>query len=317
MEPERLIEIVNEKYGKELLTAGDDTRLLVDRISTTIPILDMAMGGGFPRGRITELIGAYSSGKSLLALFGIVACQKSKELACFIDVEKAFDPVWAGLLGVDLSQLVISRPNTGEEAFDLMEKLVRPQAGVSLVVLDSIAHLIPTAEAEEEMGQQFMGLQARLVNKGLRKVVSSNDNTAVILINQTRESIGKSFGNPETLPGGKGHAFASSIILRVLRGSWIMDKEKRVGHLLKFRTEKNKVAPPWQECEVPFYYEGFIDREDGLLSLGLELGLVKRSGAWYTYKDTRAQGRDKLLAELREQPKLLEGLRKEIEYGDD
>lgn len=315
MEPEKLIDILNDKLKEGIAMAGDDKRLLIDRISSGIPILDRVLGGGFPRGRIIELIGDYSSGKSLLSLSTIASVQKSGEVACYIDVEKAFDPIWAQSLGVDLHELIVSRPNTGEDAFDVAEKLVRPLAGVSLVVLDSLAACIPTAEADEEMAQQFVGQQARLINKGLRKVVASNDNSCLMLINQLRETIGKTFGNPEVLPGGKGQNFAASILLRVRRGQWIMQGEKRIGHNLKFKTEKNKVAAPWQECEVPFYYEGLIDREDGLISLGLELDLIQKSGAWYVYKDIRTQGREKLATKLRDNPKAIAKLRKEIEYG--
>ena len=185
MEPSDLVELVNEKYGRELGFTGDDSRLVVGKILTGIPVLDMMLGGGIPRGRIMEIIGAQSSGKSLVAMLAIGSAQSSGEVCVYIDAEKAFDPIWAEVIGMDLSDLAVFRPNTGEEAFDLLEKMVDPKAGVGLAVLDSIAQLIPTAEAEEGMAQQQMGLQARLVNKGLRKIVATNDNTAVILINQT------------------------------------------------------------------------------------------------------------------------------------
>ncbi len=315
MEPDKLIEKLNEHLRDGIAMTGDDTRLYVDRISSSIPILDMMLGGGFPRGRITELVGDYSSGKSLLALLTVGCAQKAKEIGGYIDVEKAFDPIWAESLGVNLSELIVSRPNSGEEAFDVAEKLVKPAAGVSVVVLDSLAACIPTAEAEEEMKQQSMGQQAKLINKGLRKLTAANDNTVMILINQLRETIGKTFGNPEVKPGGKGQEFAASIILRVRRGQWLTEGDKRIGHNLKFKTEKNRTAAPWQECEVPFYYKGLIDREDGLIGLGVELGLVERSGAWYRYKDISAQGKEKMAVELRKNPKVSTKLRKEIEYG--
>ena len=315
MESSDLVDLVNEKFGRELGFTGDDSRLIVGKILTGIPVLDMMLGGGIPRGRIVEIIGAWSSGKSLISLMGIVGAQKAGELGVWIDVEKAFDPLWAEVLGVNLSNLVVLRPNTGEEAFDSLEKMVDPRAGVSIVVLDSIAQCIPTVEAEEEMGKQQMGLQARMINKGLRKIVAANDNTAVLLINQTREKIGVMFGSPETLPGGKGQDFASSILLRTSRGGWLNEKEKRIGHMIKLRTDKNKLAPPWQTCEVPFYYKGLIDREDGVLSLGVELGYVIRSGPWYKYSGLKAAGRDKMLDTLRNNPDELQKLKEEIEYG--
>jgi recombination protein RecA len=315
MESERLIEKLNKYLRDGIAMSGVDTRLLIDSISSSIPILDMVLGGGFPRGMITELIGDYSSGKSLLALLAVSSAQKAGELACYIDAEKAFNPLWAQSLGVDLGQLIVARPNSGEEAFDVAEKMVKAEAGVSVVVLDSLAACIPTAEAEEEMGQQSMGQQAKLINKGLRKIVAANSSACMFLLNQLRETIGKTFGNPEVLPGGKGQGFAASIILRVRRGEWLIKGDRRIGHNLKLKTEKNRVAPPWQECEVPFYYKGLIDREDGLISLGLELGIMERSGAWYQYKDIRAQGREKMAIELRKNPKVVAKLRKEIEHG--
>lgn len=317
MDPSDLVEFVNEKYGRELGFTGDDSRLIVGRILTGIPVLDIMLGGGIPRGRIVEIIGAQSSGKSLVAMLAIANAQKSGEVCCYIDVEKAFDPIWAEVIGMELSDLVVFRPNTGEEVFDLLEKMVHPRAGVGLVVLDSIAQLIPTSEAVEEMAQQQMGLQARLVNKGLRKIVAANDNTAIIMINQTREKIGVTFGSPETLPGGKGQDFATSILLRTSRGGWLTEKDKRIGHMIKLRTEKNKLAPPWQQCEVPFYYKGLVDREDGLLNLGVELGIVIRSGPWYKYGDVKASGKEKMLETLRNKPELLEELKKAIEYGEE
>ena len=315
MEPSDLVEFVNEKFGREVGYTGNDSRLLVGKILTGIPVLDMMLGGGIPRGRIVEIIGAWSSGKSLISLMGVGGAQKAGELGVWIDVEKAFDPLWAEVLGISLSDLVVFRPNTGEEAFDLLEKMVDPRAGVSIVVLDSLAQCIPTAEAKEEMNQQQMGLQARMINKGLRKIVAANDNTAVILINQTREKIGVMFGSPETLPGGKGQDFASSILLRTSRGGWLTEKERRIGHMIKLRTDKNKLAPPWQTCEVPFYYKGLIDREDGVLSLGVELGFVVRSGPWYKYEGISVAGKEKMLDALRKNTDILEKLKKEIEFG--
>jgi recombination protein RecA len=273
------------------------------------------LGGGIPRGRIVEVIGAQSSGKSLIAMIAIAHAQKSGEGCVYIDVEKAFDPIWAEVIGMNLTDLAVFRPNTGEDAFDILEKAVDPRAGIGMVVLDSIAQLIPTAEAEEDMGHQQMGLQARMVNKGLRKIVATNDNTAVIMINQTREKIGVTFGSPETLPGGKGQDFATSILLRTSRAGWLVEKEKRIGHTIRLKTEKNKLAPPWQQCEVPFYYKGLVDREDGLLTLGVELGIVNRSGPWYVYGELKAMGKEKMLDALREDTEALEKLKKTIEYG--
>ena len=315
MEPSDLVNLVNEKYGRELGFTGDDSRLVVGKILTGIPVFDIMLGGGIPRGRIVEIIGAYSSGKSLIAMLVVGNAQKSGEVCCYIDIEKAFDPLWAEVIGMDLCNLVVFRPNTGEEAFDLLEKMVHPKAGVGLAVLDSIAQLIPTTEASEEMAHQQMGLQARLVNKGLRKIISANDNTAVILINQTREKIGVMFGSPETLPGGKGQDFATSILLRTSRGGWLTEKDRRIGHMIKLKTEKNKLAPPWQECEVPFYYKGLIDREDGILSLGVELGYVTRSGPWYKYEGLSMAGKEKMLDALRKNTDILQKLKEEIEYG--
>jgi recombination protein RecA len=316
-----IVDILNKAFkGKSPITLGNDPNLKVGKLSSGISVLDRILGGGWPRGRVVMLIGAYSSGKTLVCLHTIANAQKEGNICAIIDVEKAYCPEWSTKLGIDTDSLIVTQPNTAEEAFDHMVEMLRLDSPVDVIVMDSIAALTPTPEAEEGMSQQYMGLLARTVNKGLRKVVSENNKSLLMFINQTRESIGIIMGNPETWPGGKGQGFTSSMILRVRRGTFIEegkgDNKKRIGHNLKFKTEKNKMAPPYQEAEIPFYYKGLMDYNAGLISLALELGIVERAGPYYKYKDNSWLGRDAVNKALEDDLNLVEELKNAVESGD-
>jgi len=267
-------QLSKDKSAGGMLFWGSDERLVVEWLPTGVASFDAAMGGGFAYGRITELIGAYSSGKTLLAYMAVIQAQARGLTACFVDVEKSYDPDWAKKLGVNTNDLLVARPRSGEQAWDIVEQMC--VSGVGIVVMDSLAQLVPTAEAEGGMDDLQVGAQARLVNKGLRKVTLVNEKTIVILINQLRSAVGVMYGNPEVLPGGKGQGFVASQLVRVRRGAWIEEKvagvkdKRRVGYQLMVRVEKSKLGEPWREASVPFFFTGLIDEVAGLAPLALE-----------------------------------------------
>jgi recombination protein RecA len=294
---------------------GDRAALRVETIPTGSIALDIALGvGGIPRGRVTEIYGHESGGKTTLALHIVAEAQRLGGTAAYIDAEHALDPLYAARLGVNVNDLLISQPDTGEQAMDICEMLVRSGA-VDIVVIDSVAALVSRAEIEGEMGDSHPGIQARLMSQALRKLTSaiSRSHTAVIFINQLREKIGIMFGNPETTPGGRALKFYSSVRLDVRRVDSIKQGSDVVGNRVRVKVVKNKVAPPFKQVEFDHMYAEGISKEGGLLDVGLEMGLVEKSGAWFTYGPARlGQGRENAKEFLRQNADVREDLERQI-----
>src|SRR5436189_5002585 len=309
---------IEKQFGKgAIMRLGQTTKLNVDAIPTGSIALDIALGvGGVPRGRITEIYGTESSGKTTIALQIIGECQKTGGTCAFVDAEHALDPEYCGNLGVNIADLLISQPGTGEEALEIMDYLVRSSA-VDVVVLDSVAALVPKAEIEGEMGDSHMGIQARLMSQALRILnpTIARTKTCMIFINQIRQKIGVMFGNPETTSGGLALKFYSSVRLDIRRITDVKDGEEKIGSRVKVRVVKNKVAPPFRQAEFDLMYDRGISREGDLLDLAIEDKLVDKSGSWINYGDVRlGQGRENAKQYLRENPALVEELtRKTLE----
>src|SRR6266536_286200 len=287
---------IERQFGRgSVMRLGEETRVPVEVIPTGSIALDVALGiGGLPRGRIVEIYGPESSGKTSLALHAVANAQKAGGIAAFIDAEHALDPDYAKKLGVDTDALLVSQPDTGEQALEIADMLIRSSA-VDVIVIDSVAALVPRAEIEGEMGDSHVGLQARLMSQALRKLTGgiSNSNTAVIFTNQLREKIGVMFGNPETTAGGKALKFYASVRLDIRRIDSIKQGTDVMGSRTRVKVVKNKVAPPFRVAEFDIMYSEGISREGGLIDLGLEMGLVKKSGAWFNIGDIRlGQGRE-------------------------
>lgn len=294
---------IERQFGKgAIMRLGDRTKIKVDVISTGSISLDYAVGiGGIPRGRVVEIFGPESSGKTTLALHIIAEAQK-KGVAAFIDAEHALDPIYAKKLGVDTVNLLVSQPDTGEQALEIVETLVRSGA-IDVIVVDSVAALVPRAEIEGEMGDSFMGLHARLMSQALRKLTGtvSKSNTSIIFINQIREKIGVMFGNPETTTGGRALKFYTSIRLDIRRIASIKQGEQVVGNQTRVKVVKNKMAPPFKMCEFDIMYNEGISKYGDLLDLAVKLDMVSKSGTWYSYMDERlGQGRETAKVYLKE-----------------
>ena len=297
---------IERQFGKgAIMRLGDRVKVKADVIPTGSISLDYALGvGGIPRGRIVEIYGPESSGKTTLALHIIAEAQKMNGLAAFVDAEHALDPTYARKLGVDTVNLLVSQPDTGEQALEIVETLVRSGA-LDVVVVDSVAALVPRAELEGEMGDSHMGLQARLMSQALRKLTAtvSKSNTSVIFINQLREKIGIMFGNPETTTGGRALKFYTSIRADIRRIASIKDGEEVVGNRTKVKIVKNKMAPPFRTCEFDIMYDQGISREGDLLDLAANLGIVQKSGTWFSFGEERlGQGRENVKRYLKETP---------------
>ena len=313
---EQTVKEIQEKYGEgAIMKLGDARKVDVDVIPTGSLALDMALGvGGVPRGRVIEIFGPESSGKTTLALHIMAEAQKRGGLAAFVDAEHALDPDYAKRLGVKVNELLISQPDTGEQALEIVDSLVR-SGSVDAIVIDSVAALTPQAEIEGEMGQQHIGLQARLMSHALRKLtaVVSKSKTSIIFINQIRMQIGIMFGNPETTPGGRALKFYSSVRIDLRRAAQIKKGEEIVGNRVNAKVVKNKVAAPFRRAEFDIFYNEGISKDAELLTLGEKYGVVKKSGASYTHEGTRlGQGFDNARMFLKQNPKLAEDIGKKI-----
>ncbi|MCB9224395.1 MAG: recombinase RecA [Crocinitomicaceae bacterium] len=310
---------LEKTYGKgTVMKLGDEAIEEMDVIPSGSLTLDLALGvKGFPKGRIVEIFGPESSGKTTVAIHAIAECQKQGGIAAFIDAEHAFDRFYAEKLGVDTDNLLISQPDNGEQALEIADNLIRSGA-IDLLIVDSVAALTPKAEIEGEMGDSQMGLQARLMSKALRKLTASINKagTCCIFINQLRDKIGVMFGNPETTTGGNALKFYSSIRIDIRRASQIKEGEEVVGNRTKIKIVKNKVAPPFKKAEFDIMYGEGISKVGEILDLGVELGIIKKSGSWFSYGETKlGQGRDGVKALLKDNPELLEELEYQIVEG--
>ncbi len=307
---------IEKTYGKgSIMKMGDEKVEEVAVISSGSIGLNAALGvGGYPRGRVIEIFGPESSGKTTLAIHAIAEAQKAGGIAAFIDAEHAFDRFYAEQLGVDVENLLISQPDSGEQALEITEQLIRSSA-VDIVVIDSVAALTPRAELEGEMGDSKVGLQARLMSQALRKLTAaiSKTNTTCIFINQLREKIGVMFGNPETTTGGNALKFYSSVRLDIRRIGSLKDGDEISGSQTRVKVVKNKVAPPFRKAEFDIVYGEGISREGEIVDLGSDLGVIKKSGSWYSYNDTRlGQGRDAAKKMIKDNPEWAEELEKLI-----
>ena len=301
---------IEKQFGKgAVMKLGDNAAMQVDAISTGSIGLDLALGvGGVPRGRIIEVYGPESSGKTTLALHVLAEAQKKGGDVAFIDVEHALDPVYAEALGVDINNLLVSQPDTGEQAMEICEALVRSGA-IDAIVVDSVAAMVPRAEIEGEMGDSHVGLQARLMSQALRKLagVVNKTNAIVIFINQLREKVGVMYGNPEVTTGGRALKFYSSVRLDVRRGEQLKNGPTVIGNRTKIKVVKNKVAPPFRTAEFDLLYGEGISREGTILDMAVERDIIHKSGAWFSYKDERiAQGRENTRQYLKDHPEMRE-----------
>ncbi|UJF36317.1 recombinase RecA [Paenibacillus hexagrammi] len=297
---------IEKQFGKgSIMKLGESTHMQVETISSGSLALDIALGiGGFPRGRIIEVYGPESSGKTTVALHAIAEVQRAGGQAAFIDAEHALDPLYASKLGINIDELLLSQPDTGEQALEIAEALVRSGA-VDIIVIDSVAALVPKAEIEGEMGDSHVGLQARLMSQALRKLSGAINKSKVIaiFINQLREKVGVMFGNPETTPGGRALKFYSSVRLDVRRVETIKQGNDMVGNRTKIKVVKNKVAPPFKQAEIDIMYGEGISREGSIIDIATEMDIVNKSGAWYSFEGERlGQGRENAKQFLKENP---------------
>ncbi|RJL26535.1 recombinase RecA [Bailinhaonella thermotolerans] len=307
---------IERQFGKgSVMRLGDDTRPPINVIPTGSISLDVALGiGGLPRGRVVEVYGPESSGKTSLALHAVANAQRAGGIAAFIDAEHALDPEYAKKLGVDTDALLVSQPDTGEQALEIADMLIRSGA-IDILVIDSVAALVPKAEIEGEMGDSHVGLQARLMSQALRKIAGAlnNTGTTAIFINQLREKIGVMFGSPETTTGGKALKFYASVRLDVRRIETLKDGTEPVGNRTRVKVVKNKMAPPFKVADFDILYGQGISREGGLIDMGVEHGFVRKSGAWYTYEgDQLGQGKENARNFLRNNPDIADEIEKKI-----
>jgi recombination protein RecA len=307
---------IERSHGKgSVMRLGDQGRAPVEVIPTGAISLDIALGiGGLPRGRVVEIYGPESSGKTTVALHAVANAQAAGGIAAFIDAEHALDPEYAQRLGVDTDALLVSQPDSGEQALEIADMLIRSGA-LDIIVIDSVAALVPRAEIEGEMGDSHVGLQARLMSQALRKLTGalSSSGTTAVFINQLREKIGVMFGSPETTTGGRALKFYASVRLDVRRIESLKDGTDFVGNRTRVKVAKNKVAPPFKQAEFDIMYGQGISREGGLIDVGVETGLVRKSGAWYTYEgDQLGQGKENARSFLRDNPDLANEIEKRI-----
>ena len=318
---EQVLSDIEKQFGKgSIMKLGDNKHLKVDVCSSGCLSLDIALGvGGYPRGRIIEIYGPESSGKTTFALQAIAEHQKAGGRAAFIDAEHALDPVYAERLGVDIDELLLSQPDTGEQALEICDALVRSEA-VSIIVIDSVAALVPQAEIDGEMGDSHVGLQARLMSQALRKLSGtiSKTNTTCIFINQLREKVGVMFGNPETTPGGRALKFYSSVRLDIRRNEQLKMGEGIVGNRTTIKVVKNKVAPPFRTATVDIMYGVGVSREGEIIDLATEAGIIEKTGAWYSYQGEKlGQGKENVKLLLKENVELKDELENKVrDYYD-
>ena len=318
---EQVLNDIEKQFGKgSIMKLGDSSHMKVDVCSSGCLSLDIALGvGGYPRGRIIEIYGPESSGKTTFALQAIAAQQKAGGRAAFIDAEHALDPVYAARLGVNINELLLSQPDTGEQALEICEALVRSEA-VSIIVIDSVAALVPQAEIDGEMGDSHVGLQARLMSQALRKLSGTinKTKTTAIFINQLREKVGVMFGNPETTPGGRALKFYSSIRLDIRRNEQLKMGDGVVGNKTTVKVVKNKVAPPFKSAVVDIMYGEGVSREGEIIDLGVEANIIQKTGAWYSYNGEKlGQGKENVKLLLKDTPELKDELEQKVrEYYD-
>lgn len=313
---EQVLKDIEKQFGANaIMKLGAEDFKKIDVTSTGSIALDIALGaGGYPKGRIIEIYGPESSGKTTFAIHAVAEVQKNGGRAAYIDAENAFDPVYAKKLGVNIDELLISQPDSGEQALEICDALVKSEA-IDLVVIDSVAALVPQAEIDGEMGDSHVGLQARLMSQALRKLSGTlnKTNTTAIFINQLREKVGVMFGNPETTPGGRALKFYSSIRLDIRRGEQIKQGEQVLGNRTNIKVVKNKVAPPFKTATVDIMYGAGVSHEGELVDIGSEIGVLDKSGAWYAYKGEKiGQGKENVKAFLRENPDIAEDIENKI-----
>jgi len=313
---EQVLKDIEKQFGAgAIMKLGADEHIKIDVTSTGSIALDIALGvGGFPKGRIIEIFGPESSGKTTIALQAIAEAQKAGGRAAFIDAEHALDPIYARSLGVDINELLLSQPDTGEQALEICDALVKSEA-IDLIVIDSVAALVPQAEIDGEMGDSHIGLQARLMSQALRKISGTlnKTNTTAIFINQLREKVGVMFGNPETTPGGRALKFYSSVRLDIRRGEQIKQGDQVLGNRTNIKIVKNKVAPPFKTASVDIMYGEGVSHEGELVDIGSEIGVIDKSGAWYSYKGEKiGQGKENVKALLRGNPEMAEEIESKI-----
>lgn len=302
------LETIEKQFGKgSIMKLGDAHRVNVETIPIGALSLDIALGGGIPKGRVVEIYGPESSGKTTVTLHAIAECQRRGGTAAFIDAEHALDPAYAKRIGVDVENLLLSQPDNGEQALEIVETLVRSNA-VDLIVVDSVAALVPRAEIEGDMGDSLPGLQARLMSQALRKLtgVINKSKGTVIFINQIRMKIGVMFGNPETTTGGNALKFYASVRMDIRRISQIKQGDAVVGNRTRVKVVKNKIAPPFREAEFDIMYNEGISKSGDVLDLGIKYGIVEKGGAWLTYGETKVSGREAMRKYLTENPKVME-----------
>lgn len=310
---------IEKMFGKgSVMKLGDRQPVDVDVIPSGSLLLDEALGvGGYPKGRIIEIYGPESSGKTTLALHAIAECQKQGGRAAFVDAEHAIDPVYAKNLGVDIDELILSQPDSGEQALEIAEMLANSGA-ISLIIVDSVAALVPQAELDGEMGDNSVGMQARLMSKAMRKIagILNKKECAVIFINQLREKVGVLYGNPETTSGGRALKFYASIRIDIRRTDALKSGADIYGNTCRVKIVKNKVAPPFKQCEIDIIYGQGISKQGEILDRAVELGLIKKSGSWFEYEGNKiAQGRDAAKDYLKSNPDVAEKLLKQIKSG--
>ena len=313
---ENALRQIEKQFGKgSIMKLGETAGMQVETVPSGSLALDLALGvGGFPRGRIIEVYGPESSGKTTVALHAIAEVQKIGGTAAFIDAEHALDPLYASKLGINIDELLLSQPDTGEQALEIAEALVRSGA-VDIIVIDSVAALVPKAEIEGEMGDSHVGLQARLMSQALRKLSGAINKSKVIaiFINQLREKVGVMFGNPETTPGGRALKFYSSIRLEVRRVETIKQGNDMIGNRTRIKVVKNKVAPPFKQAELDIMYGEGISREGSIIDIGTDMDIINKSGAWYSYEGDRlGQGRENAKQFLKDNPQIANAIEQKI-----